>query len=151
MALITLFSQYLRNVDVPCMVRSGGKCRKAGYPMFKLFPVSWWFIDLIVLINIDHTHYQWKQIKKHIISNNLLTLQTILGQQYLYKLTTLTDILFISYRYKVITLQNAVRFTQYRGLLTLCYQEDAYTMTPILEQWSVSNNFIQVPANDIYI
>ena len=39
--MILLFSQYLRNVKVPCfLVTPARKCKKVSYPLFSLFPVS---------------------------------------------------------------------------------------------------------------
>ena len=36
---VTLFSQYLRNVSIPCLSYKNGKCQIARMDVFKLFPV----------------------------------------------------------------------------------------------------------------
>ena len=36
---MTLFSQYLRNVSIPCLSYENGKCKVARMDVFKLFPV----------------------------------------------------------------------------------------------------------------
>ena len=53
---MTLFSQYLRNVSVPCLSYKNGKCQKVGLEIFKLFPVLMtilvmWAICAIITIS----------------------------------------------------------------------------------------------------
>ncbi|ELT94865.1 hypothetical protein CAPTEDRAFT_177506 [Capitella teleta] len=68
--LITLFSQYLRDVDIPCFSfdRKNKKCSKSGYPVFKLFPVilaiiaSWSLCGILTATNAipdDPNHWAY--------------------------------------------------------------------------------------------
>ena len=36
---MAVFSQYLRNIPVPCLTRKQGKIERSSFYMFKLFPV----------------------------------------------------------------------------------------------------------------
>ncbi|ELT96003.1 hypothetical protein CAPTEDRAFT_113409 [Capitella teleta] len=67
---ITLFSQYLRDVDIPCFSfdRKNKKCSKSGYPVFKLFPVilaiivSWSLCGILTATNAipdDPNHWAY--------------------------------------------------------------------------------------------
>ncbi|XP_023223250.1 solute carrier family 23 member 1-like isoform X2 [Centruroides sculpturatus] len=57
--LLALFSQYLRDVNIPCCAyRKPNGCIKTGYPIFKLFPVlltiivTWLFCVILTAANV---------------------------------------------------------------------------------------------------
>ncbi|KAG9490434.1 hypothetical protein GDO78_006005 [Eleutherodactylus coqui] len=57
-ALIIIFSQYLRNIEVPLILYSKGKWKISKYPIFKLFPVllgmclSWLICFILTYYNV---------------------------------------------------------------------------------------------------
>ncbi|KAM9311659.1 solute carrier family 23 member 1-like [Gastrophryne carolinensis] len=57
-ALIVIFSQYLRNIEMPMISYSNGKWRISSYPVFKLFPVllgmclSWLVCYILTYYNV---------------------------------------------------------------------------------------------------
>jgi nucleobase transporter 1/2 len=69
MILIALFSQYLRNVDLPIFTRKDGKWRRTGFPIFRVFPVilaiavSWIVCGILTVsdaIPNDPNHWGYK-------------------------------------------------------------------------------------------
>ncbi|ELU06995.1 hypothetical protein CAPTEDRAFT_185781 [Capitella teleta] len=65
-ALITLFSQYCRNINIPCCIIQNKSCGCSPYPFFKLFPVilaiiiAWSVCAILTVTNaIPNDNHHW--------------------------------------------------------------------------------------------
>lgn len=54
MFLITLFSQYMGKINVPCCLYKNGHWRRSGLPIFTLFPVSIEIINIYLIWKISY-------------------------------------------------------------------------------------------------